>query len=168
MSKSYAEMADEILNGALTNPAKNPYDPATGHQATMPAMDPQDKLVEMSDSQRRALLSHSGVRVEEIHENKKEEVNPEPPSGWGEPTTTMELTAQDLQTLAEAKKIIEKIQEATTVGNIGVNMAGGTPAPRPTKQTVPGDVNVSAKPKKRVKKATPKQKGYDFLSYLKA
>jgi hypothetical protein len=37
MSKSYAEMADEILNGALSNPVKNPYDPAVGHQAHMPA-----------------------------------------------------------------------------------------------------------------------------------
>jgi hypothetical protein len=55
MSKSYAEMADEILNGALSNPVKNPYDPAVGHQAHMPAMDPNDTLLEMTDSQRNQL-----------------------------------------------------------------------------------------------------------------
>jgi hypothetical protein len=45
MSKSYAQMADEILNGALTDSTKNPYDPTQGHQASMPAMNPNDKLV---------------------------------------------------------------------------------------------------------------------------
>ena len=166
MNKSVAEMADDILNGALTNPAKNPYDPAVGHQASMPAMDPNDRLVDMSDSQRASLLAHAGVQVQELHENKKEEEKPQPPSGWGAPTTTMELTQQDLHTLSEAKRIIEKIQEATTVGNIGVNFASDGKGADPKQVSVPGDVNVGAAPKKRVKKKT-KTTRNDFVSYLK-
>jgi hypothetical protein len=58
MSKSYAQMADEILNGALTDSTKNPYDPTQGHQASMPAMNPNDTLLEMTDSQRNQLTSY--------------------------------------------------------------------------------------------------------------
>jgi len=172
MTKSYAEMADDILGGALTDSAKNPYDPTQGHQASMPAMNPKDTLLEMTDAHRAQLLSYSiGEKVptpEPIVESHVAEKEDSTPSEWGSPTITMELTPQELQTLSEAKRIITKIQEATTVGTIGVNMAGGTPSPKPKKQTIPGDVNVAALPKKRAKKAKPKNEHYDFMSYLKA
>lgn len=169
MSKSYAEMADEILGGALTDPSKNPHDPAVGHQAHMPTMNPNDVLLEMNDSQRAQLMGLVGHTTPEavIEEAVIEEKKEQTPSGWGAPTTSLEITAQDLETLSEAKRIIEKIQEATTVGTIGVNMAGGTASPKPKKQTVPGDVNVSKAPKKRVKTQT-KKPSSDFLAYLKA
>ena len=156
MSKSYAEMADEILNGALTDPAKNPYDPATGHQASMPAMDPKDTLVEMNDSQRNLLLAHAGVDTPPLKETVIEA--PQPPS--------QVVTPEEVDTLNEALRIIQKIQEATTVGNLGVNMAGPSGDAKSVK--LPGDTNTST-PKKRVKKKTNKQSlGNDFLSYLKA
>ena len=169
-----AQMADEILGGALTDPSKNPHDPSVGHQAHMPTMDPNDVLLEMNDSQRAQLMGlvehttpeaviEEAVIEETVIEEKKEQT----PSGWGAPTTSLEITAQDLETLSEAKRIIEKIQEATTVGTIGVNMAGGTASPKPKKQTVPGNVNVSKPPKKRVKTQT-KKSSSDFLAYLKA
>ena len=155
--KSYAELADEIMNGAFSNPAKNPYDPATGHQASMPSMDPNDSLIEMSDTQRSLFMEHARAET-------KEEVPVNKPTSSA-PTTTLELTQQDLQILSKAKSIIEKIQEATTVGNIGINLAGGQKTQNPTKVTVPGDVNVAAAPKKRVKKKA-KQKANDFLHYI--
>jgi hypothetical protein len=146
MSKSYAEMADEILNGALSNPVKNPYDPAVGHQAHMPAMDPNDTLLEMTDSQRNQLMG----LADETPKN--------------EPLTETQ-TSSPAPTLSEAKRIIEKIQEATTVGTIGVNMAGPSGDAKAVK--LPGDTK--PQPKKRAKKkAKPKNESYDFLSYLKA
>jgi hypothetical protein len=81
------------------------------------------------------------------------------------PTQTLQLTEAELQTLSEAKRIIEKIQEATTVGTIGVNMAGPSGDAKAVK--LPGDTK--PQPKKRAKKkAKPKNESYDFLSYLKA
>lgn len=153
-----AQMADEILGGALTDPSKNPHDPAVGHQAHMPMMDRNDTLLEMNDTQRAQLMGVAGVPVQKelIEEVEKPE-----------PTASLEITPQDLETLSEAKRIIEKIQEATTVGTIGVNMAGGTSSPKPKKQTVPGNVNVTKPPKKRVKAKT-KKPSSDFLAYLKA
>lgn len=155
MTKSYAQMADEILKGALTNPAKNPYDPAQGHQADLPSMDPNDKLVEMTDAQRHALLkSTAGVSIQEIKESKRVE-KPAPPS-------TIAISEQDLQILDKAKRIITRIQEATTVGNIGVSMVGREKGKDPKSVKLPGDTNVSQSPKKRVKKS----EGNDFLAYL--
>lgn len=152
MSKSYAQMADEILNGALTDSTKNPYDPTQGHQASLPAMDPNDTLVEMNDQQRNALLGHVGVETKA--EPIVEEVKPSPV-----------VTAEEVDTLNEALRIIQKIQEATTVGSIGVNMAGPSGDAKAVK--LPGDTNT--KPKKRVK-AKPKKKMYasNFLDKLKA
>jgi len=141
MSKSYAQMADEILNGALTDSTKNPYDPAQGHQASLPAMNPNDTLVEMNDQQRNALLGHVGVETKA--EPIVEEVKPSPV-----------VTAEEVNTLNEALRIIQKIQEATTVGSIGVNMAGPSGDAKAVK--LPGDTK--PKPKKRVMKAKPKKK----------
>ena len=150
MSKSYAEMADEILNGALSNPEKNPYDPAVGHQAHMPAMDPNDKLLEMNDSQRLALIA--------------EATGSPAPQPAPQPTPPV-VTREEVDTLQEALRIIEKIQEATTVGTIGVNMAGPSGDAKAVK--LPGDTK--PQPKKRAKKkAKPKNESYDFLNYLKA
>ena len=68
-------MADEILGGALTDTTKNPYDPNTGHQAHMPAMSPDDTLVEMSDAQRHSFLkSIPGIEVQELKEELTYEV----------------------------------------------------------------------------------------------
>ena len=163
MSKSYAQMADEILKGALTDPAKNPLDPAVGHQASLPTMDADDTLLEMSDVQRCTLMGHAGIPAkEEVIEEQVDET----PSGWGAPTTSLELTPQDLETLSEAKRIIEKIQEMTSVGNIGVNMAGGAKGD-PKTIKLPGDTKVA--PKKRTKKkVNTKVTSSDFLAYLKA
>ena len=158
MSKSYAEMADEILGGALTDPSKNPHDPAVGHQAHMPAMDPNDTLMEMSDSQRDILMGHAGVptKKEEVIEEHVDVPSP----------TLLELTPQDLETLSEAKRIIEKIQEMTSVGSIGVNMAGGT-TKDPKAIKLPG--NTKPSPKKRTKtKVKTETSSRDFLSYLRA
>ena len=157
MSKSYAQMADEILNGALTDSTKNPYDPAQGHQASMPAMNPEDKLVEMNDSQRLMLMKGAGVEVQEIKEEPIVENIQEP-----DPV----VTPEEVDTLNEALRIIKKIQEATTVGSLGVNMAGPSGDAKSVK--LPGDTKTE--PKKRVKKAKPKLKkaAPDFLSYLKA
>ena len=150
MSKSYAQMADEILNGALTDSTKNPYDPAVGHQSHMPAMDPNDKLVEMNDSQRHAMIA-------EATGNPVPQPAPQP--------TPPTVTREEVDTLQEALRIIEKIQEATTVGTIGVNMAGPSGDAKAVK--LPGDTK--PQPKKRAKKkAKPKNESYDFLSYLKA
>lgn len=158
MSKSYAQMADEILEGALTDTNKNPYDSATGHQADMPAMDPTDTLIEMTDAQRAVLMGHAGLPVsEEIIEEATAVEEPK--------RTTMELTPQDLETLSEAKRIIEKIQEMTSVGNIGVSFVGGKGDAKSVK--IPGDTNV--KPKKRTKKKVKTNViAQDFLNYIKA
>lgn len=164
MSKSYAQMANEILKGALTDSTKNPYDSAQGHQASMPAMDANDTLVEMSDGQRSLLMEAAGVE----QTTKKEPPKKETPSEWGAPTLTMELTSQELETLSEAKRIITKIQEMTSVGSIGVNMAGGAKGDA-KKVKLPGPDYKKPAPKKRAKKkAKPEVPTHDFLSYLKA
>jgi len=166
MSKSLAEMANDILGGALTDSTKNPYDPAQGHQAHMPAMDSNDTLLEMTDTQRAQLMGVAVPEPKEVITEDRVETEPTP-SDWGSPTISMELTQQELETLSEAKRIITKIQEATTVGNIGVNMAGGK-TDKPAKPIkLPGDVNVSKSPSKRVKKRT-KKPSADFLAYLQA
>tara|TARA_R110000851_G_scaffold70519_12_gene157281 strand:+ start:1265 stop:1759 length:495 start_codon:yes stop_codon:yes gene_type:complete len=164
MSKSMAQLADEILGGALTDPTKNPHDPNTGHQAHMPAMSPDDTLVEMSDTQRNSFLKNiPGVEVQELKEEVTYEVVEAPK------TPLVSVTPQEVDTLNEALRIIQKIQEATTAGMIGVNTAGGSASPKPKKQTVPGNVNVSKAPKKREKKHKQKAKSHsDFLAYLKA
>lgn len=162
MSKSYAQMADEILSGALTDPSKNPMDPSVGHQAHMPAMNPSDTLLEMNDSQRAQLMNMAGVPAQEkVIEETVTPVEPEVA-----PTTSLELTPQELETLSEAKRIIEKIQEMTSVGCIGVNMAGGVKGD-PKQIKLPGDTKTA--PKKRTKKKVKtKATQSDFLSYLKA
>lgn len=167
MSKSMAQLADEILGGALTDTTKNPYDPTTGHQAHMPAMSPDDTLVEMTDAQRHSFLKGiPGIEVQELKEEVIHEVA-KAPEAVKAPTTSLELTVQDLETLSEAKRIIEKIQEATTVGSIGVNFAGSAKGLDPQKAKLPGNTNVSKAPKKREKKKKAKAHS-DFLAYLKA
>jgi hypothetical protein len=158
--KSMAQMADEILGGALTDTTKNPYDPIQGHQSSMPAMDPKDRLLEMNDNQRAELMGVAGISVQEevIVETKEE--TPAPP-------TSLELTAQELETLSEAKRIIEKIQEMTSVGNIGVNMAGGAKGDA-KKVKLPGPDYEKPAPKKRTKKKVKTEATDSFLSYLKA
>lgn len=154
MSKSYAELADEILKGALTDPSKNPYDPKQGHQAHMPSMNANDKLVEMNDAQRTALIKGAaGVSIEEI----ENEPIVESTSHTVPDTQSLAISEEDLRILNEAKRVIERIQEATTAGCIGVNLAGNAPAQDPKK------------PAKRAKKKTdrPKNKNKnDFLTYL--
>jgi hypothetical protein len=143
MSKSYAQMADEILNGA----SKNPYDPTQGHQASMPAMNPNDTLLEMTDSQRNQLMGLAD-------ETPKNEPLTETQTSSPAPT--------------EAKRIIEKIQEMTSVGSIGVNMAGGAKGDA-KKVKLPGQDYKKPAPKKRTKKKVkPEAPTSDFLSYLKA
>jgi len=158
MSKSYAQMADEILNGALTDSTKNPYDPAQGHQASLPAMNPADRLVEMNDTQRAMLMGHAGVQVEEIKEERIVESVEEPP------VQQPLITEQDLHILNEAKRIIAQIQEMTSVGSIGVNMAG--PSGDAKKVKLPGPDYKKPQPKKRAKVRAKKEN--DFLSRLKA
>lgn len=162
MSKSYAQMADEILNGALTDSTKNPYDPTQGHQASMPAMNPNDTLLEMTDSQRNQLM---GLADETP---KNEQPLTETQTSSPAPTQTLQLTEAELQTLSEAKRIIEKIQEMTSVGSIGVNMAGGAKGDA-KKVKLPGQDYKKPAPKKRTKKKVkPEAPTSDFLSYLKA
>ena len=157
-----AQMADEILGGALTDPTKNPHDPSTGHQAHLPAMSPDDTLVEMSDAQRHSFLKGiPGIEVQELKEELIHEAVEAPE------TPSVSVTPQEVDTLNEALRIIQKIQEATTVGNIGVNFAGSEKGLDPKKATVPGNTNVSKAPKKREKKTKPKSHS-DFLAYLKA
>tara|TARA_R110002110_G_scaffold198589_1_gene408937 strand:+ start:1108 stop:1605 length:498 start_codon:yes stop_codon:yes gene_type:complete len=165
MSKSMAQMADEILGGALTDPTKNPHDPNTGHQAHMPAMSPDDTLVEMSDAQRHSFLKGiPGIEVQELKEEVIREAVVEAPE-----TPPVSVTPEEVDTLNEALRIIQKIQEATTVGNIGVNFAGSEKGLDPKKAVVPGNTNVSKAPKKREKKTKTKPKSHsDFLAYLKA
>ena len=173
MAKSMAQMADEILGGALTDTTKNPHNPNTGHQAHMPTMSPDDTLVEMSDAQRHSFLKGiPGIEVQELKEAFTLEAVEAPLEAVEAPLEAVEapavsVTPQEVDTLNEALRIIQKIQEATTAGMIGVNMAGGTASPKPKKQTVPGNVNVSKAPKKREKKTKAKSHS-DFLSYLKA
>ena len=160
-----AQMADEILGGALTDPAKNPHEPSVGHQSHLPAMDPNDTLMEMNDAQRTQLMGLAAPVIEEAVIEEKVEPTP---SGWGSPSTSLELSPQDLETLSEAvsKRIIEKIEEMTSVGNIGVNMAGGT-TKDPKTIKLPG--NTSPTPKKRTKKKVKTEAtSSDFLSYLRA
>lgn len=162
-----AQMADEILKGALTDTTKNPYDPIQGHQSSMPAMDHNDRLVEMNDKQRAEIMEAAGVtpQTEVITETNEEDSTP---SGWGAPTTSLELTPQELETLSEAKRIIEKIQEMTSVGSIGVNMAGGAKGDA-KKVKLPGPEHKKPAPKKRTKKKVKTEATQsDFLSYLKA
>ena len=104
MTKSYAQMADEILAGALTDPSKNPHNPAIGHQSHLPAMDPNDTLLEMNDSQRAQLMGLAAPDTKEavIEEAVIEEKVEPTPSGWGSPSTSLELSPQDLETLSEA------------------------------------------------------------------
>jgi len=161
MSKSYAQMADEILNGALTDSTKNPYDPTQGHQASMPAMNPNDTLLEMTDSQRNQLMGLAD-------ETPKNEPLTETQTSSPAPTQTLQLTEAELKTLSEAKRIIEKIQEMTSVGSIGVNMAGGAKGDA-KKVKLPGQDYKEPAPKKRTKKKVkPGATTSDFLSYLKA
>ena len=140
MSRSVGEMADDILGGALSNPSKNPYDP----NADKPLMDPGDKLVDISDSEREALIE--GVVPEE------------------ERSSGFTITEEELEVLDKAKNIIEKIQEATTVGNLGVNFANSKRGKNPASVKIPGDVNVG-KAKKRVRKSEPKNNN-DFIAWM--
>ena len=165
MGKSMAQMADEILGGALTDPTKNPHEPSVGHQSHLPAMNPNDTLMEMNDAQRTQLMGLAAPVIEEAVIEEKVEPTP---SGWGSPSTSLELSPQDLETLSEAvsKRIIEKIEEMTSVGNIGVNMAGGT-TKDPKTIKLPG--NSRPTPKKRTKKKVKTEAtSSDFLSYLRA
>ena len=154
-------MADEILGGALTDSTKNPYDPTQGHQSSMPAMDPNDRLIEMNDSQRAALMGHAGVEIQELKEERIVE-------SVEEPTVQQPLiTEQDLHILEEAKRIIAQIQEMTTVGSIGVNMAGGANGDA-KKVKLPGPNYKKPQPKKRTKKKVKPEATDSFLSYIKA
>ena len=160
-----AQMADEILGGALTDPTKNPHDPSTGHQAHMPAMSPDDTLVEMSDAQRHSFLK--GIPGIEVQELKEEVIHEAVEAPKTSDTPSVSVTRQEVDTLNEALRIIQKIQEATTVGSIGVNFAGSEKGLNPKKVKLPGNTNVSKAPKKREKKQKPKSHS-DFLAYLKA
>ena len=167
MSKSYAQLADEVLNGALTNPSKNPYHPTQGHQAGMPSMDPNDRLVEMNDAQRaRFIQASTSVLTESVEEDYNDEHVTENQGSVDAAPQGISISQEDLEILSEAKAIIERIQEATCVGNIGVNLAGGTPQMNPKQVKTPGN----KKPTKRATKklARPKRtaKGSDFLAYL--
>jgi len=159
-------MADEILGGALTDTTKNPYDPNTGHQSHLPAMSPDEKLMEMSDTQRQSFLKNiPGIQVQELKEERRAQVEecPEPA------TPSVSVSSEEVDTLNEALRIIQKIQEATTVGNLGVNFAGGKQGGLdPKKATIPGNTNITkTAPQKREKKNKTKSHS-DFLAYLKA
>ncbi len=160
MSKSYSQMADEILSGALTDPTKNPYDPVQGHQASIPSMNPNDTLLEMTDFQRNQLM---GI----TDETPKNETLTETQTSSPAPTQTLQLTETELRILSEAKRIIEKIQEMTSVGSIGVNMAGGAKGDA-KKVKLPGQDYKEPAPKKRTKKKVKTEATDSFLSYLKA
>jgi len=112
----------------------------------------------MNDTQRAMLMGHAGVQVEEIKEERIVESVEEPP------VQQPLITEQDLEILAEAKRIIAQIQEMTSVGNIGVNMAGPSGNPRDVK--LPGPDYKKPQPKKRAKVKAKKEN--DFLSRLKA
>ncbi len=160
MSKSYSQMADEILSGALTDPTKNPYDPVQGHQASIPSMNPNDTLLEMTDFQRNQLM---GI----TDETPKNETLTETQTSSPAPTQTLQLTETELRILSEAKRIIEKIQEMTSVGSIGVNMAGGAKGDA-KKVKLPGQDYKEPAPKKRTKRKVKTEATDSFLSYLKA
>lgn len=160
MSKSYSQMADEILSGALTDSTKNPYDPVQGHQASIPSMNPNDTLLEMTDFQRNQLM---GI----TDETPKKETLTETQTSSPAPTQTLQLTETELRILSEAKRIIEKIQEMTSVGSIGVNMAGGAKGDA-KKVKLPGQGYKEPAPKKRTKREVKTEATDSFLSYLKA
>ena len=160
MSKSYSQMADEILSGALTDPTKNPYDPVQGHQASIPSMNPNDTLLEMTDLERNQLM---GI----TDETPKNETLTETQTSSPAPTQTLQLTETELRILSEAKRIIEKIQEMTSVGSIGVNMAGGAKGDA-KKVKLPGQDYKEPAPKKRTKRKVKTEATDSFLSYLKA
>ncbi len=153
-------MADEILSGALTDPTKNPYDPVQGHQASIPSMNPNDTLLEMTDFQRNQLM---GI----TDETPKNETLTETQTSSPAPTQTLQLTETELRILSEAKRIIEKIQEMTSVGSIGVNMAGGAKGDA-KKVKLPGQDYKEPAPKKRTKRKVKTEATDSFLSYLKA
>ena len=119
MAKSIAAMADEILKGALTDPVKNPYD-AKGNIHENPAVPSDSKLLEVSDSLRESFIGNVlGKTVKpqsaptpnpKIDEKKKE-------------TKGIFISEADLGVLRRAKEIISRLEEATTVGNIGTAQA---------------------------------------------
>ena len=67
MAKSIAMMADEILNGALTNPSKEAVFESQG----------EDKLPELTDDQRNVLLGESLEVIDELDVSQPAERDPE-------------------------------------------------------------------------------------------
>jgi hypothetical protein len=123
-------------------------------------MNPNDTLLEMTDFQRNQLM---GI----TDETPKNETLTETQTSSPAPTQTLQLTETELRILSEAKRIIEKIQEMTSVGSIGVNMAGGAKGDA-KKVKLPGQDYKEPAPKKRTKRKVKTEATDSFLSYLKA
>ena len=124
MAKSVTEMANEILRGALTTPSKNPYD-AKGNVHEHPAVPSDQVLLEVSDSLRESLMSHSlGTPVKTSSAPAKEKTLPHARIDERKKETKgIFISESDLGVLRKAKDIISRIEEATTTGNLGTAQA---------------------------------------------
>ncbi len=119
MGKSISQMADEILKGALTSPEKNPYD-AKGNIHEHPAVPADEKLLDVPDSLREALIHNA------LGKPPKPQQAPTPNPRMDEKkkeTKGIFISEADVEVLKRAKEIISRIEEATTVGNIGTAQA---------------------------------------------
>jgi len=123
MAKSIMQMADEILGGCLTDPSKPAalISPPSGlHKKSLfesaSPMRGNEKLVDIDDEIRNSFLN----LVLPENKNKRSIAKPvEAPAI---------LSEADRKVLSEAKVIIERLLETTTVGCIGVNFAGAAPS----------------------------------------
>ena len=119
MAKSIAQMADEILKGALTSPEKNPYD-AKGNIHEHPAVPANEKLLDVSDSLRESLIENALGRKAKAQEAPTP--NPKLDEKKQE-TKGIFISESEIEVLKRAKEIISRIEEATTVGSIGTAQA---------------------------------------------
>jgi hypothetical protein len=124
MAKSIAEMANEILGGALDDPSINPFD-AQGKQHTNPAVPSDYTLHELNDSARNSILE-SVTGKEYVCKKEYPKVEPIVEVERAKREKGIYISESDLKVLRQAKAIIQKIEEATTVGCIGTGSSTST------------------------------------------
>ena len=150
-----ANNALSILEGMMASPqarteianAEAPSVDRAGHKVQY--MDPADTLPDISHIDVGAVFGISESKEEEVQEISEEVVETSKEK-------TVTLTESELQTLLAAKDIIDRLTEATTVGCLGVNMAGPQEAPVATK----------VDKKKKKKKPEVRKDTNSFPSYL--
>ena len=140
---SIVALADQIMGGFLSSPTVDKANIGSETGEVPNEMDPDEKLLEITDAERNRLLEHAAGETVQT-----------PPTPAVEQEGVV-LSEEDVAVLKRAAAILNEM--ATTVGAIGVNMAGSS-----SKLTTPGNKQIH----KGIKKASKKSKFKDKKAKL--